>query len=126
EDQVAGAVQKLQEQVRELRKRPAGADSGEADRLAAAAQEIGGVRVVCEPVEVPDQRALTELSHQLRQKLGDSAVVLGAAVDGRVHLVANFAPSVVERGLLAGDVVKVAAQAVGGGGGGRDTLAQAG
>src|SRR5204863_4185890 len=107
-------------------KRPAGADSGEADRLAAAAQEIGGVRVVCEPVEVPDQRALTELSHQLRQKLGDSAVVLGAAVDGRVHLVANFAPSVVERGLLAGDVIKIAAEVAGGGGGGRDTLAQAG
>ena len=43
-----------------------------------------------------------------------------------MHLVANFAPSVVERGLLAGDVVKIAAEVVGGGGGGRDTLAQAG
>jgi alanyl-tRNA synthetase len=43
-----------------------------------------------------------------------------------VHLVANFAPSVVERGLKAGDVIKAAAEVAGGGGGGRDTLAQAG
>jgi alanyl-tRNA synthetase len=43
-----------------------------------------------------------------------------------VQLVANFAPEAVERGLNAGDVVRVAAQVAGGGGGGRPTLAQAG
>ena len=48
------------------------------------------------------------------------------AVDGRVHLVANFAPAAVERGLRAGDVVRAAAKVAGGGGGGRDTMAQAG
>ena len=53
-------------------------------------------------------------------------MVLGCAVDGRVHLVANFAPAAVERGLRAGDVVRAAAQVAGGGGGGRDTMAQAG
>src|SRR5204863_5342522 len=60
EDQLLPAVQKLQEQVRDLRKRPAASDRGEAERLEGTVQEIGGVRVVCEPVEVPDQRALTE------------------------------------------------------------------
>jgi len=53
-------------------------------------------------------------------------VVLGTAADGRVHLVANVAPSAVERGVRAGEVVRAAAQAAGGGGGGRDTMAQAG
>jgi alanyl-tRNA synthetase len=53
-------------------------------------------------------------------------VVLGSAVDGRVHLVANVAPPVVERGVKAGEVVRAAAEAAGGGGGGRDTMAQAG
>ena len=67
-----------------------------------------------------------ELSDAVRQKLGDAAVVLGCAVDGRVHLVANVAPAVVERGVRAGDVVRAAAQVAGGGGGGRDTMAQAG
>jgi alanyl-tRNA synthetase len=75
---------------------------------------------------VPDARALLELSDTVRQRLGDSAVVLGAAGEGRVHLVANFAPAAVERGLRADAVVRAAAQVVGGGGGGRETMAQAG
>ena len=45
---------------------------------------------------------------------------------GRVHLVANVSPSMVERGVKAGEIVAVAAKAVGGGGGGRDTIAEAG
>jgi alanyl-tRNA synthetase len=92
----------------------------------AAADEVGGVRVVVEAVEAPDPKALLELSDTVKQRLGEAAVVLGCAVDGRVHLVANFAPSAVERGLKAGDVVRTAAEIAGGGGGGRDTMAQAG
>jgi alanyl-tRNA synthetase len=128
EDQLQVAVKKLQDQLKELKKKPAAAavDAGEADRLAQAATEIGGIKVVTEAASAPDQGALTELSNQVRQKLGDAAVVLGAAGDGRVFLVANFAPSAVERGLKAGEIVKAAAQVAGGGGGGRDNLAQAG
>lgn len=128
EDQLQVAVKKLQEQVKELKKKPATAavDAGEAERLAQAATEIGGIKVVTEPANAADQGALTELSNQVRQKLGDAAVVLGAAGDARVFLVANFSPAAVERGLKAGDVVKAAAQVAGGGGGGRDNLAQAG
>src|SRR3954454_16907029 len=127
EDQVTTAVRKLQERVKELQKRPAvAADTGEADRLAATATEVGGIKVVAEPANLPDLGALTEVSNQVRQKLGDAAVVLGVASDGKVQLVANFAPAAVERGLNASDVVRQAAQIVGGGGGGRDNLAQAG
>ena len=127
EDQVSVAVQKLQERVKELQKRPAQADTGEAERLVAAASDAAGVALVAEPATVADQRALTELSNQVRQKLGDSAaVVLGAAVEGRVHLVANFGSAAIDRGLKAGEVVKLAAEVVGGGGGGRDNIAQAG
>jgi alanyl-tRNA synthetase len=128
EDQVQVAVRKLQEQLKELRKKPSGpaVDAGEADRLAQAATDVGGIKVVAEPASAPDQGALTELSNQVRQKLGDAAVVLGATGEGRVFLVANFAPAAVERGLKAGEIVKAAAQVAGGGGGGRDNLAQAG
>ena len=77
--------------------------------------------------EAPTPRRCSTLSDRVRQKLGDAAVVLGTAVDGRVHLVANVgAAAVVERGVKAGDVVRAAAEVVGGGGGGRDTMAQAG
>jgi alanyl-tRNA synthetase len=82
--------------------------------------------VVVEAVSAPDAKALLELSEAVRQRLGEAAVVLCTAVDGRVHLVANVAPDVAERGVKAGDVVRAAAQVAGGGGGGRDTMAQAG
>jgi alanyl-tRNA synthetase len=126
EREVVRAVRKLTEQLREASKRPAGSDRELASSLVERAVEVGGVHVLTEVVEVPDQKALLELSDRVKQSLGDAAVVLGTAVDGRVHLIANFAPAAVSRGLKAGDVVRAAAQVAGGGGGGRDTMAQAG
>jgi len=128
EDQVTTAVRKLQEQMKAARKADQGAslDPGATNRLAESATEIAGIRVVVEPVDRVDQRGLNALADAVRQKLGDAAVVLGAVDGERVFLVANFAPAAVERGLKAGDTIKVAAQVAGGGGGGRDNLAQAG
>ena len=120
------AVRRLHEHAAELERRPRESGRGLADGLVAGADEIAGVRVVTEAVELGDAKALLELSDRVRQTLGESAVVLGAAADGRVHLVANVAPSTVERGVRAGEIVRAAAQAAGGGGGGRDTMAQAG
>jgi alanyl-tRNA synthetase len=128
EHEVVNAVERLSERVKELERRPkgGGADRGAQEQLVAGAEEISGVPVVVQPVDGLDADGLRELSEAVRQKLGDAAVVLGSASDGRVHLVANVAPALVERGVKAGDVVRAAAQAAGGGGGGRDTLAQAG
>ena len=84
------------------------------------------MRVVVQAVEQTDAKQLLALSDAVRQRLGDAVVVLGSAHEGRVHLVANVSPAVVERGVKAGDVVRAAAQVAGGGGGGRDTMAQAG
>jgi alanyl-tRNA synthetase len=126
EHEVVSAVERLQRQVREAQARPRQDDRALAESLVAEAEEMAGIRVVARVVEAPDAKALLELSDRVKQTLGDSAVVLGTAVDGRVHLVANFADAAVARGLKAGDVVRVAAQAAGGGGGGRDNMAQAG
>jgi alanyl-tRNA synthetase len=128
EDQVTTAVRKLHEQTRAARKAGQGAslDPGATSRIAESATEIAGIRVVVEPVDGVDQRGLNAVADAVRQKLGDAAVVLGAADGERIFLVANFAPAAVERGLKAGDTVKAAAQVAGGGGGGRDNLAQAG
>jgi len=127
EHEVVRAVERLDERVKELqRQSKGGPDRGTAEELVAEADELAGVKVVVEAVGAQDPRALLDLSDAVRQKLGDAAVVLGCAVDGRAHLVANFAPSAVERGLRAGSVVRAAAEVVGGGGGGRDTMAQAG
>jgi alanyl-tRNA synthetase len=96
------------------------------DALAAAAVELAGTPVLTETVAVTDAKALLELVDRLKGRLDGAAIVLGAAVDGRVHLVASVAPELVGCGLKAGELVKRAAAVVGGGGGGRDTLAQAG
>jgi len=130
EHEVVAAVERLSQQVRELSKR--GRETSRetarevAEALVAGAAEASGVRVVADVVDAPDAAALLELSDRVRQALGDAAVVLGCAVDGRAHLVANFGESAVERGLDAGEVVREAAGLVGGGGGGRPAMAQAG
>jgi alanyl-tRNA synthetase len=128
EHEVVNAVERLSARVKALERKPkdGGVDKSAQEELVADAEEIGGVPVVIKPVEAPDVNALRELSEAVRQKLGDAVVVLGSTSDGRVHLVANVAPAVVERGVKAGDVVRAAAQVAGGGGGGRDTMAQAG
>jgi alanyl-tRNA synthetase len=127
EAEVVHAVERLTKRVKELEKQPSGGpDRDDADRLIAAASELGGARVVVEAVEATDAKSLLALSDAVRQRLGEAVVVLGTAVDGRVHLVAQVAPDLVGRGLKAGDVVRTAAQVAGGGGGGRDTMAQAG
>jgi alanyl-tRNA synthetase len=127
EHEVVATVQKLTDRMKELQRQdPGGSGREQADRLVAEAEEIGGVRVVAQVVEAPGARALLDLSDRVRQTLGGAAVVLGCAAEGRAHLVANFAEEVVARGLKAGDVVRVAAEVAGGGGGGRDTMAQAG
>jgi alanyl-tRNA synthetase len=126
EDNVVGAVEKLSQRVKELERGGGAPDRETADKLVQGADEVSGVRVVVDAVAATDAKALLALSDAVRQRLGDAAVVLGTAVDGRVHLVANVAPAAVERGVKAGDVVRAAAEVAGGGGGGRDTMAQAG
>src|SRR5919197_1111548 len=101
EQEVVVAVEKLQAQLRDAAKRPRQDDRALAESLTAGASEIGGIRVVAEVVEAPGAKALFELSDRVKQSLGDSAVVLGTAGDGRVHLVANFAPSAGRRGAPA-------------------------
>jgi alanyl-tRNA synthetase len=127
---VAPAVDQLSQRVRELERaarRSGGANGAvDVDRLAADATLTNGASVLTAAVQVPDSEALLELADRLKGKLGDAAIVLGRAGEGRVDLVASVAPSLVARGVRAGEIVKIAAAAVGGGGGGRDTLARAG
>jgi alanyl-tRNA synthetase len=130
-NRVVASIDKLSARVRELEravKQGAGGNGTvDVDALAAGAAEIAGVRVLTAAVDgVADGQALLELTDRLKGKLGDAAILLGRAGDGRVDLVASVAPALVARGVRAGEIVKVAAAEVGGGGGGRDTMARAG
>jgi alanyl-tRNA synthetase len=88
-------------------------------------EAIGGVNVYVGQAAGVDADALLEESDRIKQSRAPAAVVLGAAEDGRVHLVANFDQSLEGR-LDAVAVIKEAAAEVGGGGGGRATMARAG
>jgi alanyl-tRNA synthetase len=94
--------------------------------LLARTQEVKGVKVLAAQVEADTMETLREMSDWFRDHLGSGVIVLGAAMDGRPGFVAAVTPDLVERGLHAGQLVKAVAQVVGGGGGGKPTLAQAG
>jgi alanyl-tRNA synthetase len=128
-DAVAEVAADRERKRRELEKqlRSGGGAVAEAKLSDDAIVTIDGVRAVFEIREVADPKALPDLADRLKNQLGDPAVVvLGAPGEGRASLLVAATPGAVSRGVKAGAVVKVAAQAVGGGGGGRDTMAQAG
>jgi alanyl-tRNA synthetase len=115
--------------VRELERAPAtgnGLAGVDVDQLAKLASEVHGASVLVAAIAVADGKLLLDVVDRLKNKLGDAAIVLAASGEDRVDIVASVAPALVARGVRAGEIVKVAAGAVGGGGGGRDTLARAG
>ncbi len=132
EDAVAGArraAERLAELERAGAERRAEATGGLAERLIAEAHTHHYIEVVVAAVEgIDDAKAMLDLADQIKQRLGDAAVVLGSAdaAAGKVALVGSFAPAAVSAGLSAADVVREAAAITGGGGGGRPEAAQAG
>ena len=129
-EHAADAVDRLRTRVGELeqssRRSERSNGSVDVDKIVAMAVQAGGAQVVTAAIEIADGDALSDLADRAKAKLGDAVIVLGRAGDGRVDIVASVSPSLVSRGLRAGEIVKLAAQAVGGGGGGRDTHARAG
>ncbi len=117
---------RLQRELREGSPGTPGATGPDVEQLAAQAAQVDGAVVLAAAVPARDAKALLAVLDRLKGRLPDAAIVLGSAADGRVHLVASVAPALVERGVRAGELVKLAAGIVGGGGGGRDTMAQAG
>ena len=116
----------LEKQVDELqRKLATGGGGGGLDALLAKAREIAGVKVLGVRTEVTDRAALRELAEQLRDKLGQSVVLVGSVADGKAQLVLTVAKDLTNR-LKAGDLIKSSAQILGGSGGGRPDMAQAG
>jgi alanyl-tRNA synthetase len=124
------AARRAAERVAELEEgaRQAGSEdlSKKAEEIAASGHKVGGITVFVGRGENADQRALLDLADRIKSRAGAAAVVLGGAGDGKAALVASFSKEVTDRDLSAVDVIKGAAQVIGGGGGGRDNVAQAG
>jgi alanyl-tRNA synthetase len=126
---VADAAAELRGRLRELERaarQEATQDAVDVDQLAARAVELDGALLLVTEVQALDGKGLLDVADRLKNKLGDAAIVLASTGENRVDLVASVAPGLVARGVKAGEIVKLAAAEVGGGGGGRDTLARAG
>lgn len=116
----------LEKEVEALqRKLLSGGGAGGIDSMVAQAREVAGVKVLGLRTEVTDRGALRELAEQLRDKLGDSVVLVGSASEGKAQLVATVSKSLTER-FKAGELIRPIAAQVGGSGGGRPDMAQAG
>ncbi len=88
--------------------------------------EVNGVKLLATKVEGVDMNGLRELGDQLKDKLGEGVVVLASSVGGKVSLMAMATKEAVAKGAHAGNMIKEIAALVGGGGGGRPNMAQAG
>ena len=88
--------------------------------------EVKGVKLLAAEADGVDMNGLRDLGDQLKAKLGEGVVLLASAVDGKVNLVAMATDGAMSAGAHAGNLIKGIAALVGGGGGGRPNMAQAG
>ena len=127
--EVAARIQQIQDQVKTLEKELARYKSklagSQSDDLLAQAIEISGIKVLAATIEGADAKALREMADKLRDKLKSCALVLGSAVDGKVALIAAVTADLTAK-VKAGELVNFVAGQVGGKGGGKPDLAQAG
>ena len=89
-------------------------------------EEVNGVKVLAVSVEDMDMNGLRDLGDQLKEKLGEGVVVIASAAGGKVSLMATATDGAMKKGAHAGNLIKAIASCVGGGGGGRPNMAQAG
>ncbi|HEV2297242.1 MAG TPA: alanine--tRNA ligase [Candidatus Acidoferrales bacterium] len=129
EDRVAEAVEKLTQTVRQLEKQLDGLKRktavSMADGLLDEARMVKDVKVLAARVPGMDREALRQMADGLRQKMGSGVVILATAEDGKVALIAAVTKDLTKR-LHAGKLVQDLAKLVGGSGGGRPDLAEAG
>jgi alanyl-tRNA synthetase len=120
--QIMDNVRSLEKELARLKSRLA---SSQGDDLVAQAVDIKGIRVLAAAIEGADVKGLREAMDKLKDKLKPAAIVLAAISDGKVSLIAGVTPDAVGR-IKAGELVNHVAQQVGGKGGGRPDMAQAG
>jgi alanyl-tRNA synthetase len=129
EDSVLATVEKLSNTVKQLEKELEGQKRkgalGQLDQLAGQVQTIKGVKLIAAELSGTDKESLRQLVDSLRQKLGSGVVVLSTADDGKVALIAGVTKDLTAK-VHAGKLIQALAKLVGGSGGGRPDLAEAG
>ena len=126
EVRVASLLDEVSRLRREVAAKERASSRDQAQELLATAQEVAGFKIASGRMDAGSMQALREAGDWLRDKLGSGAVALGAVINERPTLLIMVTNDLVARGLHAGNAVKQAAKVMGGGGGGRPDMAQAG
>ncbi len=116
-------IKSLSSENEKLKAKIANASAGD---VLSSAVDVNGIKVLAVKVEGVDMNGLRNLGDSFKEKLGDSFIYLVSSAGDKVSLVAMATDAAVKAGANAGDVIKQTAQLVGGGGGGRPNMAQAG
>ena len=124
-ERLAGVLERNRQLEKELEQLKAKAASAAGDDLAGSAVDIKGVKVLAARLDGLDGDALLALVDQLKNKLGSALILLGGELDSKITLVAGVTQNLTAQ-LKAGDLMKQAAAAVGGKGGGRPDMARGG
>ena len=129
-EDVPRRIAQLQEELTQVRRDLAqftkASVADNVDAFLAEAETVAEAKIVCRRVDGLDRDGLRKLADQLRAKGGLVALLLATEIDGKVALLAAVSKDLVKLGVKAGDCVREAAKQVGGGGGGRPDLAEAG
>ena len=127
--ELAGRIEKIQKHQKELEReieilkgKLAAKDSAD---LISKAKEIKGVQVLTAVVEAPDVKTLRDFGDKLRDKMHSGVILLGSVVEGKAMILCMVTKDLVSR-YHAGNIIKAVAPVVGGSGGGRPDMAQAG
>ncbi|MBB28674.1 MAG: alanine--tRNA ligase [Gemmatimonadetes bacterium] len=121
--QILVSHKELERELQGLRREATGSSM---DDLVDQAQQINGIRVVASEVQPADMNTFREMGDGLRNALGSGVGVLGAAMNGKASIITVVTDDLVRQGVKAGSIVKEVARVVGGGGGGKPHMAQAG
>ena len=125
DDKVQQLLERSRQLEKELERLKSKLASAAGSDLASQAVEVAGLKVLVARLDEADPKGLRDLVDQLKNKLGSAAILLAAVKEGKVSLIAGVTQDQTGR-VKAGDLVNVVATRVGGKGGGRPDLAQAG
>ena len=123
-------IESMHEEIKELRSKNESLNkkllNSSVDSDADNAKEVNGVKFFAIKVEGQDMNAMRELGDSIKEKNSVSVIVVASVNDGKVNLIAMASDEAVKKGAHAGNIIKAIASCVGGGGGGRPNMAQAG
>ncbi len=122
-ESMLGEIKALSAENEKLKSRLANEAVGD---VMSQVKEVNGVKVLAIQVEGVDMNGLRSLGDQMKEKLGEGVVVIASVQDGKVNLMASVTEEAQKKGAHAGNLIKAIAGLVGGGGGGRPGMAQAG